>query len=87
MSATDGSVTKAGDLQEFTYLGSVLMMDNSIFVTSRYEPYGSQNEVQRIELANDESIERTEIVTTFTQGDDGYYRPILLPVEAEFCQV
>ena len=63
------------------------MMDNSIFVIGRYEPYGNQNEIQRIELANDESIERTEIVTTFTQGEGGYHRPILLPVEADFCQV
>ena len=67
------------------------MMDNSIFVIGRYEPYGNQNEIQRIELANDESIERTEIVTTFIQGDsrlqDGSHTPILLAVEADFCQV
>jgi len=94
MSATDGSVTKAGDLQESTNYGSVLMMDNSIFIIGRYDPYWSgdylpnyKQVVQRIELADDESVERTEIVTEFTQSDDSVHIPNLFAVEAEFCQV
>ena len=64
------------------------MIDNSIFVSGIYEPHENVEQVvQQIELADDESIERTEIVTTFTQGEDGYHRSILLPVEADFCQV
>ena len=42
--------------------------------------------VQRIELADDESIEQTEIVTEFTQGRAYGHFPILLAVEEDFCQ-
>merc|ERR1719397_1282823 len=84
-SAIDGSVTKAGDLKRHTHNGSVLAMNNYIYVVDRY--YGREtNAVQRIQLNEEEDIERTEIVTEFDQGGAYLHLPILVAVEADFCQ-
>ena len=60
-------------------------MNNYIYVVDRY--YGREtNAVQRIQLNEEEDIERTEIVTEFDQGGAYLHLPILVAVEADFCQ-
>jgi len=85
MSAHDGSVTSVGDLLKNSYRGAVLAIDNSIYVVDSY--YSRQtNTIQRIDLNDWEDIERIEFETTFSQTDAYYHTPMLLAVEADFCQ-
>merc|ERR1712037_697311 len=85
MAAHDGSVTSIGDLKRPSYRGAVLAIDNSIYVTDRY--YSSDtNAIQRIDLNESEEIEGIVIVTSFIQTDAYGHTPILLAVEADFCQ-
>ena len=66
--------------------GSVIKMDSSIFVFSAL--YTDDDRViQRIELGDDEEIEQVVIEAQMMHQTDGDINwPILVAVEADFCQ-